>query len=1276
MSAKVSPELSTTNVVEYYLTEKAYEYDRSYYDGAGTISGEWFGKQCEGLGLTPGAPVDLEQARRLAYGQHPLTAEQLIEWRKPAEKAPCWVSHDIAWENHVKELVINAVVDGKDPLAAKQDSPQEAIQSIGHIVDPAPTCRTERETKLLEMHAIARQIYIENLQGEAGAGARAYLKTRGIKESTAEEFGVGLSDESGHQLVEKLKHYGPEFMDASGLFVKNRDGMFYDRFRDRLMFPIENEYGETIAFGARRPPTEKYTAKYVNTPETELYRKSEVLYNLNRAQEKMSTTGQAVMVEGYFDVLAAYQAGQTNVVAPCGTAFTEEQAGLIRQRADTVIVNFDEDDAGRHATEKAVLTATRTGLTARAMLLDQDPTDWLLKHKPKEYKEQVRAAAPLIDYLVSRAGEKYDLRDLYERVDATRWVQNAIITAPENLRERLSSELHTHLGIKQESAQKKEWLEHRSAWDLTFSAPKTYSLTATVGGDKRIVEAHNEAVKIALAYGERAIQVKMGGNHAPETTAKVVAALFRHDTARPVDGYAAPQLHTHCLIFNMSQDQADQFRALAVGEFLRVQRAMEAVYQAELSYRVKLLGYEIEYGPRYSTEIKGYSAEYQKAESPRRQDIQAAQERTGLYGPEAEKYITLGTREPKLKATPEEIRDSHQEHAEQYGNQPQMVVERARHHQNYILTPDERRQESDHACEYAKNRLSERTTVMEWFEIDRDALRLAKGNLRLEDIKTARDRAIEHGQFKTVGHWRQNAPESRYTTPELEAKEHKVLTWMQQGKDQVEPIAGGITRDEFREKFKTHLNDGQKWLVWNLIHSTDRMVGVQGIAGSGKTTALGVLKTFAEDYGYEVKGVAATGGASNEMKKAGIQSNTLAGLMLEKETAHDKPRLYLLDEASLADIHQMADFLDKVNQQDRVIVIGDVKQHGSVGAGRVFQELQEAGMQTFKLNKIVRQKPQEYQEIVRHLNKGEIRQALTKLDEWAQVHELEDPTLRQKGLALKFVRDPYATLGIAPDNRSCKELTEVIRKEMIKHGHLGDVPFHTRVLTSRSEMQKEDIKHAINYNPGDVLVYPMKTGPMARGDRGIVLAVDVDRNRITVMRESDGKTFQYDPRWTGTSISVYEAEEREFRRGDRVQFTRNDKQAGVTNRQLGTIEWLDTAGNAVIALDGDQKQRWIGSLRQMPHIDHGYCMTSFSSQGAKALKVVIYLDTEDAQMIRMLTQQLAYVAASRGIEEAHIYTDNIEKLIEILHRQQEQAPTALAPEVIAEYRDKQQEMNI
>ena len=221
-------------------------------------------------------------------------------------------------------------------------------------------------------------------------------------------------------------------------------------------------------------------------------------------------------------------------------------------------------------------------------------------------------------------------------------------------------------------------VEHRAGWDATFSAPKSVSLTALVGGDDWVREAHGAAVHTALSELERFTQARIGGNNPAETTGRFVAAKFEHDTARPVDGYAAPQLHTHAVIFNMTERENGQTRALQARSFFDSQQFATAIYQSELTYRLRNLGYEIEAGRSGAPEIKGYTAEYLEASSPRSQQIREYLEATGFQGPAAAQIAAHGTRDKKEIHTVGEVVAAHRKVAALFGHQADRVVSEAR----------------------------------------------------------------------------------------------------------------------------------------------------------------------------------------------------------------------------------------------------------------------------------------------------------------------------------------------------------------------------------------------------------------------------------------------------------------------------------------------------------------------------------------------------------------------------------------------------------------------
>src|SRR5713226_5235672 len=224
-------------------------------------------------------------------------------------------------------------------------------------------------------------------------------------------------------------------------------------------------------------------------------------------------------------------------------------------------------------------------------------------------------------------------------------------------------------------------MEHRAGWDATFSAPKSVSLTALVGGDEAVRQAHRDSVEVALNEMEKFVQARMGGNRPAETTGKWIATSFEHDSARPVNGYAAPQLHTHVVLFNLTETKTGEARALQPHELYRSQQYATAIYRSELALRLKDRGYEIERGKSGQPEISGYTREYLDASSPRSQQIQAYLEQQGVKGAGAAQIAAHQTRDDKLPSiTHAEMQRMHKERAERFGSQSEQVI-RAAHSQ-------------------------------------------------------------------------------------------------------------------------------------------------------------------------------------------------------------------------------------------------------------------------------------------------------------------------------------------------------------------------------------------------------------------------------------------------------------------------------------------------------------------------------------------------------------------------------------------------------------------
>ncbi|MBZ5605636.1 MAG: DNA primase [Acidobacteriia bacterium] len=342
------------------------------------------------------------------------------------------------------------------PEALKQLAERNgiAMPKRNEYGDPESKLRTA----LLEMHEIAAQLFQSNLRGPQGAEARAYLAKRGVSPDLADHFMLGYSDSGGQSLTRRLaqEHFTPEQLDASGLVRRRDDGSLYDSFRGRLMFPIHNESGKVIAFGGRAMRDEDQP-KYLNSPETPVYRKTSVLYNLHRARDTMRRASRAVLVEGYMDVIGVYAAGIKEVVASCGTSLTNPQVRVIQRltadanvKAGTVIVNFDPDNAGANAAEKAIQLFLDEGMHVRVLSLDGglDPDEYVKQNGPEAYRAKLDSASGYFHWLADRARVRFDMKTSDGRMDAFKFLLPSVQKISDKLeRAAIANDLAGYIGV-------------------------------------------------------------------------------------------------------------------------------------------------------------------------------------------------------------------------------------------------------------------------------------------------------------------------------------------------------------------------------------------------------------------------------------------------------------------------------------------------------------------------------------------------------------------------------------------------------------------------------------------------------------------------------------------------------------------------------------------------------------------------------------------------------------------------------------------------------------
>jgi conjugative relaxase-like TrwC/TraI family protein len=790
-------------------------------------------------------------------------------------------------------------------------------------------------------------------------------------------------------------------------------------------------------------------------------------------------------------------------------------------------------------------------------------------------------------------------------------------------------------------------VEHRAGWDATFSAPKSVSLTALVGGDNEVREAHRKSVAFALNELEHYTQARIGGNRAPETTGQFVAATFEHDTARPVDGYAAPQLHTHSVIFNMTGREGGTMRALQPRSLFETQQFATAVYQSHLTYQLRTLGYEIEPGRSGAPEIKGYTQEYLDASSPRRRQIVEAVARSGFSGPEAAQIAAHNTRDGKQILSPAEVVAAHRQIAAEYGNQAENVVAEAqarRRSKAHQTSLEERSQQVSSALTFARDKGFEREAVLDERAIFVDAMRRGMGEMTYSEVRANFEARIASGEFREVGGSKHPAGRHFTTAGTIQA-EKEIIRSVQEGQGrapQLMSIQEAIPLTEARQQ----LNQTQREAIEQILTSRDLIQGLQGSAGSGKTSTLSAIRQGAEQNGYVVEGFAPTSRAAHQLCDAGIAADTLQGF-LARARVQDGPyrkRLYMVDESSLASTEQMRDFLRRIGREDKVLLIGDIRQHQGVDAGKPFEQLQQSGMQTAMLDRIVRQKDPELLRAVEHLSKNETEVGVRMLQQQGRITEIVDTERRISVIAEAYSAHPENTIIVSPDNASRRAINQAVRQQLQNLGTLDMEDRSIKVLTPRSDMAGADRAWAARYQPGDVLHYirGSKEHGIVGGSYAEVVAATPKDNLVTV-RKSDGELATYDPsRLRG--ISAYKEIEREFAIGDRVQLTAPNRGLQVSNRDLGTLKSFDEEGRITLRMDNGKDITF--DPREMRHFDHGYAVTSHSSQGLTSERVLINVDTDVHP--QLINSRFAYVAVSRASNEVQIYTNDGSNLVERL----------------------------
>jgi conjugative relaxase-like TrwC/TraI family protein len=801
--------------------------------------------------------------------------------------------------------------------------------------------------------------------------------------------------------------------------------------------------------------------------------------------------------------------------------------------------------------------------------------------------------------------------------------------------------------------------EHRAGWDATFSAPKSVSLAALVGDDDRVRVAHRESVEKALEVFEGYIQARGGGNKPAITTGKMIAAQFEHTAARPdhENGYAAPQLHTHVVIMNLTKTDEGKIRSVQPLELYRTQQFATAIYRTHLAEKLQALGYQIEVDQRTGApEIKGFSKEYLQEASPRREEVkkeaQEMKERLEQEGATVKEGAGLNqaaarTNRLSKRFDHAEMRQRALEMDTRYDNQAKRTVREAIERGGLRLSQDEITKRAQEAVTFARDNATEREAVTDMRKVMADALRRNIGLTTYEAVATELRTRIERGEFVEI--IRERKPREATTQRMLEMEKSNIKT-MLNGQAQHAPIVSNDARptvDAIAERQQLKLNDNQRAAVEQILTSRDQIIGLQGGAGTGKTTALSVLREAAEKEGYDVRGFAPTTRATKQLAESGIQSETLQKFIRRRQEAPtNHNRLFVLDESSLASTRNLHKFFSRLEAQNKVLLVGDSRQHQAVEAGTPFEQFQKHGMATVKLSEIVRQRKPELKRTVEKLSAREMREAIDSLERQRRIVEIVNAMGRLKTIAGAYCESPENTLVVSPRNRERVQLNTLIHRQLQRDGKVSRDDHQMIVYVNRQDMTGTERTFANAYVPGeDIIRYnrASKVYSIEVGDYARVTAKNHKENEITVHFEK-GRELTYNPQRL-SGVSVYREAQREFAEGDRIQFRAPFTEKRVANGELANIAKI---GDEEIIVKLDSGREFSFEPEKFRHLDHGYAVTSHSSQGTTVDRVLINADTTESRVL--LNDRMGYVAVSRAREDAIIYTNSIEELRGALDR--------------------------
>ena len=777
-------------------------------------------------------------------------------------------------------------------------------------------------------------------------------------------------------------------------------------------------------------------------------------------------------------------------------------------------------------------------------------------------------------------------------------------------------------------------IDRRVGFDFTFNASKSVSLAYSFGSEadkKEILKAFQSSVRETMAEIETGMQARVRdkGKNENRETGNIAYGEFTHFTTRPIDGVPDPHLHSHCFVFNSTFDEKDKkWKAGQFGQIKQDAPYYEAVFHSKLANKLEDLGYRVEKTDN-GFELVGIEKKTLDKFSRRTKEIEEHAREHNITDEKQKSQIGAKTREAKrVDITP-------QEQEENWKNRISAAELTEIHNlkkrsAGFVEKPKED-DAAKQAVKFSLDHHLERKSVASDKEILATAIKSSVGKATPEQIKKAFD------GDKSVLTAKENL-RTFITTKDALKEEKQLILNCNDMKGKFRPI---------NEKYETKneiLNDQQREAVKYALGSSNGIVIITGKAGTGKTTLMKEVKKGIEDSDKRIYSFAPSSEASRGVQRSEGFSNadTVAKLIQDKNLQSElKGQVIWIDEAGMLSNRDMNKVFGIAKEQKaRVILSGDTKQHNSVQRGDALRIIEEqGGIKPVTVNKIQRQKNEDYKEAVKLLSDGGIEKGFKKLEKIGSIKEIADSKERISAIAEDYYSSAYKgkepqkeVLVIAPTHAEGELVTGYIRDKLKEKNVIGNEEREFKVLKNLQFTEAEK-QQPENYKQGHVIVFHKNMTGVKEGSRLEVMGSE-GKNLLA----RDAKGLPYDiPVSQANKFSVHEVNELQITKGDKIRITGNGKSVDGKHLFNGTtfnIHGFDKQGNIKLS-NGSTISKDYG------HFTLGYVATSHSSQGKTADKVII---SQSSATFRAASMEQFYVSVSRGKQAVSIYTDDKETL--------------------------------